>query len=58
MSWTLNVDLGKYATEVLLSYAGGLALMLALVIVFVRQYRTTARALRAAEACAARSTDG
>ena len=45
----MNIELGKYATEVLLSYAGSLALLIGIVWLTVAQYRRAARALDRAE---------
>ncbi len=46
----MNLDMGKYATEVLLSYAGTLIPLALVIWITWAQYRRAARALSAAEA--------
>jgi len=50
----MNIELGKYATEVLLSYAGTLVLLVGIVMLSLSQSRKMAKALERAEAAQAK----
>lgn len=45
----MNIDLGQYAVEVLSAYAGGLALLLGLIVASVLRARSVARRLAETE---------